>query len=283
MKLKIKKLLREGLLKEYISNQMIYLKDYFSMPESSKKAYLPHEYNYFFEDFLIEEDIDFEQPKEIKQSNYADEPEEYVDMFDSSVELIIWLENNNKELYDKFSDYLYNKIMNNELPIPEEEYPAWAYFDDNPILIKNQWLIHFTNNADSIAYEGFKYGAEDISKLGLTTRLSEFDKKYGGYNFSYLLSDFKKYGIRNRGGYKYGDEAVIFRASGIKLYHYGDEEPQVIFYGNTAKDIIAITKGDNSDYSIKSKDDKILFENDDLETVVNWLIKNYNQYRKKLI
>ena len=74
---------------------------------------------------------------------------------------------------------------------------------------------------------------------------------------------------------------VLFRASGVKMWHYSDEEPQVIFYGNTAKNIIPITKGENYAYAIKSKD-KILYESDELEKVVDWVVDNYDQYRKKL-
>lgn len=118
-----------------------------------------------------------------------------------------------------------------------------------------------------------------MEKLGLTCHLSEFEKKYGGYNFAYTLSDFPKY-AKKSGGYKYGSEAVVFNASGIKVWHYGDEEPQVIFYGNTAKNIIPITSGENTEFAIYSKDNKILYENDDLKNVVYWLIKNFNQYRK---
>lgn len=269
-------------LNEYITRDMVYLKDYFSMPEAVKMSYLPHEYYYYFEDFLTEMDYDFEQPKESRPSNYLDEPDEEVDMFDNDLELMTWLENNDKETFNNFAKYLYNKIRYGTLPIDDSEYPAWSYFDDHPQIIKNQWLIHFTNDAEGVAANGFKYGVDDMTKLGLTTHLGEFDKKYGGYNFAYLLSDFPKY-AKTRDGYKYGKEAVIFNASGIKVYHYGDEEPQVIFYGNTAKNIISITKGENADFAIYNRNGRILFENDDLTKVVKWLTDNYQQYRKNLL
>lgn len=272
----------DKLLKEYITNDVISLKNYFSMTKEQKMDYLPHEYYYFFNDFLIEEDIDFERPKDTSTIDVDDEPieEEYDDL-----ELIYWVEKNNKQLFNDFGEYLYNKISDNELPIPEEEYPAWAYFDDNPTILKNQWLIHFTNDADGISKEGFKYGVDDMTKLGLTTRLGEFEKKYGGYNFAYTINDFPKYYQRcytKGGGCKYGNEAVVFNASGIKLWHHGDGEPQVIFYGNTARNIIPITSGENNDYAIYSKDGKLLYENDDIIKVVNWLIKNYRQYSKQI-
>ena len=271
-------------INEYITNDEIYLRDYLSMPKSEKLAYLPHEYSYFFDDFLEETDYEFNSPKEMRPGNYVDAPDEEVDMFDSEIELITWLEHNDMKTFNAFAEYLYNKINNNTLPISDSEYPAWSYFDENPTLVKNQWLIHFTDDADGIAREGFKYGVDDMTKLGLTTHLGDFDKKYGGYNFAYTIGEFNKYakGNYSRGKYKYGKEAVVFNASGIKVWHYGDEEPQVIFYGNTARNIIPITGGENSDYAIFRKDGTVLFEHDDLETVVYWLINNFQQYRKAL-
>lgn len=275
----------EKVLNEYITNNEVYLKDYLSQSEESKKEFLPHEYYYFWDDFLIETDTEFEPPKETIQSNYADETEEEVDMFDSDMELMTWLEHNNREIYDAFADYLYNKIEASELPISDAEYPAWTYFDNNPQVIKNQWLIHFTQDANAIVRDGFKYGVDDITKLGLTTHLGEFDKKYGGYNFAYTLNDFQKYGTSSYGnwtksGYKYGKEAVIFKASGIKVWHHGDGEPQVIFYGNTATNIIPITRGVNAEWGIYGKRGRPLFEDDKLTKVVDWLTNNYQQYRK---
>ncbi len=282
----VRSVLRETMIQEFLTQDEVALKQYLSMSDEQKKSYLPHEFSYFFNDFLEEEGIDFVPPKHTVPSNYADEPDVEEDMFEADYELIDWLEKNNKELYDAFAEYLFKKISNNTLPIPEQEYPAWSYFDDSPQLIKNQWLIHFTNNADDIAREGFKYGVDDMTKLGLTTSLGEFDKKYGGYNFAYLLSDFPKYSTRDYtrgGGYKYGKEAVVFNASGIKLWHHGDQEPQVIFYGKTATNIIPITSGENADWAIHDKNGRILFENDELKRVVSWLVNNFAQYRKSLV
>jgi hypothetical protein len=278
------KLILEKYLKEYVTKDIVYLKDYFTMSKEKKKESLVYEYYDFFNDFLEETETYFERPTEKRESLYMDEPDEDVEMFESDDELMYWLKENNEEVFNKFADYLYEKITTNELPVNESEYPAWVYYDDEVEIIKNQWLIHFTNDADSVAKEGFKYGVSDMDKLGLTTSLSDFYKKYGGYNFAFLLSDYKKYSVRSYvhgGGYKYGSEAVIFRASGLKVYHYGDEEHQVIFYGNTAKNIIPIVKGEITKYALYSKDNRLLYENDNLDKIVSWIINNYSQYRKQ--
>lgn len=281
----LRKLIREHLLREYLTNDGVYLRQYFNMTEEQKKAWLPYEYPYFFKDFLIEKDVEFEWPKAMVASMYVDEPDDEVEAFDGqdSHEFIEWLSKNNKEMFDKYADHLYERISDHTLPIPEAELPTWSYFDDTAKLVKNQWLIHFTDDADGIARDGFKYGVSDMTKLGLTTSLGEFEKKYGGYNFAYKLSDFRRYGGHSDSRFKYGKEAVIFRASGLQLWHHGDQEPQVIFYGNTAQNIIPITSGENSSWALRSNlTSRILFEDDALETVVNWLVKNYPQYRRHL-
>lgn len=253
-----------GRLNEYLTNDVINLKDYLSMTDEAKMAYLPHEYCHYFSDFLDETEIDFDRP----------------DDFDDDVELVIWLEHNDIKIYNAFGKYLYDKLIDRTLRIPPSEYPAWTYFDGAPVLIKNQWLIHFTDKATDISLNGFKYGVDDMTRLGLTCHINEFDKRFGGYNFAYLLSDYIKYANNRGNGYKYGKEAVLFNASGLKVWHIGDEEPQVIFYGNTAKNIIPITGGDTETWGIRNANGRFIYENDDLPMVVNWLVKNYAQYRK---
>jgi hypothetical protein len=266
----LRNLLIEGILKEYVTNDIISLRNYLNMSEGDKKRDLPHEYYWLFDDFLIAKYIDYEKP---------DDYEDY--------EFMEWLEENDKDMYDRFADYLYKNVTHFNLPIHDSEYPAWAFLVDAKI-VKNQWLIHFTNDAEGIAKDGFTKGVDEISKLGLTRFLSDFDKKYGGYNFGYALGDYLRYGrsVYGNYGFNYGDEAVIFRASGIKSFHRGDREQQVIFYGNTAKNIIPIkktNKGEYGEYGIYDmRDGKLLYENNNLSKVVNWVVKNYDQYRSRL-
>lgn len=271
-----------SLITEFVTKNMIYLKDYLSMSDEQKKSELPGEYPWFFSDFLIELDIEFDKPtNSFINGDGDDDPGEELGDYD----LVEYVMRNEPEIYSQYSNYLFDKINSNTLPIDESEYPAWSYFDGKPTIVKNQWLIHFTDNAEQIANEGFKYGVDEMSKLGLTTHLGEFEKKYGGYNFSYLLSDFNRYGKnRNRSkGYKYGNEAVIFNASGIKTWHHGDEEPQVIFYGDTARSIIPIIDGENEPWGVFNyKNNRLLFESESLEKVVQWVVQNYNQYRSVL-
>ena len=68
------------------------------------------------------------------------------------------------------------------------------------------------------------------------------------------------------------------------MWHYTDEEYQVIFYGNTARNIIPITSGENASYGVYSKKNgQLLFENDDMDKIVNWVVTNFRQYQKHLL
>jgi hypothetical protein len=255
------------ILKEYLTYEGVSLLKYFNLSDKEKKKNLPFMYSYVYSDFKNEYygDLDTEIPSDFEDYEWVNE-----------------IYTNNKPLFDEFAEYLFDKIEEHSLDIMDAEYPAWSMLD-NPNLVKNQWLIHFTNDADSITSKGFIYGVDELDKLGLTTHFGEFEKKYGGYNFSYLLTDFYRYGYEGSNSYKYGNEAVIFRASGVKLWHHGDSEYQVIFYGKTAKNMVSITSGEDAYWSIRSnKSNEVLYENDDLRKVVSWFVKNYDQYRKHL-
>ena len=260
------------LLKEYLSQDMVSLLHYFKSTREEREKWLPYEYPYQFDQFAIENRL-----SDIKQA-LEDEGIETYEIPDVLVAKY-------PEIFKQFGEWLYMMIEDCDLSENSADYPAWSYFDSAEV-IKNQWLIHFTNDADSIASEGFTRGVNEIDKLGLTTLLGDFYKKYGGYNFAYRIEDYKRYANSTRYSsipFKYGKEAVIFNASGVRLWHHGDEEPQVIFYGNTAKNIIAITEGEEYRWAVRhAKTNRIIFENDDFDRVVQWVVNNFIQYRNAI-
>lgn len=264
-------------INEYITQDEVYLRNYFNMTDEQKKSGLPYEYPWFFKDFLEEYRIEFEIPTHTRITVDGEEPGDEYDDY----EIPDWLAQNNKALFDQFADYLFEKIEDHELNVSDAEYPAWSFFSDGK-LIKNKWLIHFTNDPWGIAKNGFTRGVSEIEKLGLTTHLGEFDKKYGGYNFAYRAEIYDRY-AKGRHGYKYGEEAVMFIGSGIEVYHYGDEEPQVIFFGKNAKYIVPITKEYGDDYAVHNlKSGGIIYKSTDLDDVVSWVMRNYQQYQNRI-
>ncbi len=241
-------------LKEYISNNEVSLLRYFEMSEEDHKRNLPYAYHYLVDE-ILEKDIE--------------DTLGYVEQIDGTEE------------FDRLADTMYKMIKNYKMPISQDEYPAWTFFDLHGI-VKNQWMIHFTEYAEDIAKDGFTHGVYDIERLGITSSVSDFEKKYGGYNFAYDVNDYKRY-YRDRWSNKYGSEAVLFRCSGVELWHHGDEEPQIIFWGDRAKNIIPITEcGEEAPYCVTSvKTGNIIYEGE-FEEVVDWVLANYNQYRKHL-
>ena len=79
----------------------------------------------------------------------------------------------------------------------------------------------------------------------------------------------------------------------MKLWHHGDQEEQVIFWGPSAKDIIYLESQEEYDkkekktiliwyiYSIKNPS-QVLYKNRDIDEVINWILNNYDQYRRHL-
>lgn len=265
----------ENFINEYITNDEISLMKYLTLPLDEKYVEIAYNYPFFIEKFL-EEDNDEEMLRELK---------EFLNDGGTEGDFVYELRSSNDELFKEYGEWLYvNMVGYNSslLDVSPEEMPAWSYFQDQADIIKNQWLVHFTSDADGIAKEGFRYGVDEINKLGLTTYYSEFDKKYGGYNFAYTLDDYKKYSkVGSR--YKYGEEVVVFRASGVRVWHNSDEEYQTIFYGNTAKNIIPITAGEKNRWGIYSnRSGNLIVEHYDLTKLIQWIIKNYDQYRKHL-
>jgi hypothetical protein len=120
-----------------------------------------------------------------------------------------------------------------------EEAPSWVYLTPwfgNEIY---GWLIHFSDTAYDIAYEGFCRGVPSVNKLGLTTRLSSYEFDTEGYNFAYPADIAVRFAF-DRGTPKYGKHAVLFRAPYMLFNHLTDQEPQAIFWGPSARDIIVI-------------------------------------------
>ena len=158
----------------------------------------------------------------------------------------------------------------------------------------NKWFVHFSNNAVNIRMEGFRYGNSDIEKLALTDAGSIKGKNYGDYLFAYEIDDVMKHAYSNRGGsrnkFKYGDSVVVFIASGIKFYHHGDMEPQVVFDRKSPTGCFLVRKADperedeRSDkwviYGKKGTQLIPLASKEKFEDAMYWCETNYTQYKK---
>ena len=148
----------------------------------------------------------------------------------------------------------------------------------------NKWFVHFSNNAGKIFYEGFKYGNSDVDKLSLTDAGST-KGKHGDYLFAYEMDDVKKYAKSSRGrrNFKYGDSAVVFVASGIRFYHHGDEEPQVVFDKKSPQGCFLVEHRDDDRWCVYGhtpNGKKQLIAVDDFYDAIYWCRENARQYGK---
>lgn len=174
-----------------------------------------------------------------------------------------WLEENiDKYAWEDPADYQPNRAM-------EFKY-----------LVKPlDWLVHFSDNAWDISFEGFQHGSE-LRGLHYTKGRDDPNSKYGEFAFAYY-ADVAEHRANQ---HAYGKDAVLFRTnSGVYVYHYGDEENQVIFEKDTARDRIYMNREDNNSWFISDVISGRKLISGEFDYVVNWVKRNFDQYRKRLV
>ena len=286
----------KDLLKEYVDTDVVKLQQYLNSTDEQKADEIVGMIGYkqIIDDYFIKNRGLY--PKEINW-NAGKETMSVTQLYANTLTLGKWgvLKQTDPVLYGAIVDWLMDKIYGEEqsfmsfmqgFGIQPAQIPSWFYLHE-PTLVKNQWLVHGTTRMDGrmMARKGFIKGIADPTKLGLTTWMQ--GKKIGdGYNFAYTPDDFAKYGVDGV-ELKYGDGTfLIFRASGIRCWHNADDEYQVIFHGKTARDIVFVDEMMGT-YTIHSKDGKPLIQtkaeyNNDPNSIVDWVINNYEQYRKSI-
>ena len=171
------------------------------------------------------------------------------------------------------------------------DYPP-CYFMSYEGFVKNDWLVHFsdTNSIESISRKGFKYGIRlgDMKGLALSTWKVLDDKELmdmDGYIFSYELDRF------DTNLFETDTSFVIFQGSGIKVYHNGDKEFQVICMKESVKNFIPVYWNEEKNwYEIKDKETNRLYWKsqeqyitDVMEELNDWIKNNIRQYGGRII
>jgi hypothetical protein len=215
----------------------------------------PYDFAYMLEQFFEDENI------EIPEGFDPDSPFDFMETPEFN------------EIKRDFISWLENNIDGSDCTMP-----TYMFLTGAELVPRQTWLVHFSNDADDIFDNGFKYGAEDFTQLGLTTHFT--DKKRlsrPGWNFAFKADSRYARTVAVSG--KYGKHAVLFQSAGVEAAHSGDEEYQVVFWGPNVKERFLLTNEDNS-WNVTVGQRVLPF--DSFQKAVDWVIKNHRQYRYPL-
>lgn len=216
------------------------------------------------------------------------------------------------ESIDEYLDKRMSKIRNDFKTRNYDESSGFAWSEDSEDgkeIVKNEWMIHFSNDATKIAKEGFTQGNDYSGKLkSATYRRSKTD---GGYNYAYLASDVISHGYWKFLNYLKDRQTpfIMFKGNGYRFYHDQDGEDQVVFNNiqSGTKVLImslydqwCVLSTDNPDWKNRKQDinpkpederfalnntrnilDGILYSDEDIDKVIKWVMTNFEQYRNK--
>jgi len=235
-------------IKKAISNENAYLRDYL------KNGFDPYDFSYFIKEYLDSKSIDY------------DDDMEYYDIFEE------WIQKASKDQIEDFKNYTENNNIYDGLDGWNS--PPYSAMDFTKY-ISPTWMIHFTNDAQGVADNGFVYGHEEM-KEGLHLTTHKVDRYQGsGYNFSFEFGTREASNAARSG--KYGEEAVLFWSDGVQVSHWGDEEEQIIFWGPSVnKSLIFPITRDYGNWTVIDEAGRNVFTSEDFNTTVSWCVDNIN-------
>lgn len=190
-----------------------------------------------------------------------------------------WLSQASSKEIEEFREY----VKKRNLDASRSTAPPYESVDYKKF-IKPTWLVHFTNDPNSISEEGFTKGWEGIEGLAYTSYYNRGNNP--GYNFAFRADNYRDIKTTARGG-KYGKHAVLFLGSGVEATHYGDNEDQVIVWGPSVNTnmIVPIYKLSNGSWGIERegvRDSYPLIQSEDITDVIEWAINNVDMVRRIL-
>jgi hypothetical protein len=255
------------MINESLSGDLFYLKSLFT-PSDDLYDDLSHDYYDAYKDYFY----DVTDAEVVPDESYDNDPFTFV-QYDL-----------NRKQRLKFGKWLYDQWKSNSYDMRDmygEEIPLFSTASFTKIH-RNEWLVHFTDYADYIIKDGFTGGIMDPKHLAYTFTAHSTDRDDdGGWFFAYHNNDAVQFGVTSYNHTKYGSEAVMFMASGVEIFHYGDNEPQVIFNGEHTKHLIPIKKNDDDMWYIENKRNMdTVYEDEDLGGMIQWIKDHFQQYRK---
>lgn len=263
------------MINEYLDNTYAMpLKRYMNMSDGDKAWECCNRCPWLAKDFIENNEEVYEKVEELMADGKLTEDLFDFESYEFAEEIGDLFNGELSEYADDFVKYV-SYYGDTEIPL----FCVADYVKD----IHNEWLVHMTDNYSGVWHEGFNVGVE-IDDLAYTPDRGGTKWKYGpGYNFAFEADQAD---VAEHSGY--GKYCILFQASGVEIYHHGDEQYQVIFYGPTAKNLIFIEKPDYGDYAgmwcieDEQYSGRYLCHFDDLQDAVYWAINNFPQYMNHL-
>lgn len=112
------------------------------------------------------------------------------------------------------------------------KYKAYNYFEPKGI-VHNVWAIHYTNleGYEGIQSRGFRIGVSDYDALAYSQGYYNYEPpRKSGWNFALPIDN--KYLGDDLG---YGDCGFVIKTDGVRAYHKGDQDDEIIFKGCMVK------------------------------------------------
>lgn len=177
--------------------------------------------------------------------------------------------------------------------------PEASFFLTDPKLIKNKWVIHFTNKSSAldICEHGFQMGIpkEKMSQLAYTAKVNPKNKSANGYVYAYDVDKIYNGHLSLR-MVENAPAAVMCQVNGIEVHHGTDMEDQIIFHPSTVKNMVLLLKTDDVNLRwqvarntiqrddlrrLDKHNDKLISPNDfnTLDAIIEWVKTNSFQYR----
>jgi len=246
------------------SRKMIDLINYFEKTVEEKEEELPKFFDDNYPDILQNWCMNNSEYF-VELDQYDSEEEAYDNVIPPTTHYELNYYPEAEKAYKEFLVGIVDNVFNNNsynldlciLPL----YVTYTYEGD----VENDWLVHFTSDGDSqksILKSGYFHGISNMYNLAISAAADEWVED--GYCFSFDLNDV---GYNFKSGYShYGEYGILFKSSGIKLYHNGDDEIQTIFIGNQVSNLIPFWYDPktkelyNKDNTIRTKDSDEFFE-----------------------
>jgi len=254
---------------ESLSNDLLHLKSLFE-PNRDLFLLLADGYYGSYADYVTDTNAGGNDWYYDKMYYYDPEPADYVSNLEEADRLA-------------FGEWLYNEWSNNTSKMEDiygRNMPLFAAAGFEGI-VRNEWMVHLSNHAVAIAENGFSGGVINPLKLAYTETAGDIDRDgYGGWFFAYPADHAAGYGLDRYGHTTYGDGIVMFMGSGLEIYHYNDDELQIIFNGNHTRYRVLIMGDGRNWHVINSNDNTKIYTSDYLGDVIEWVQENFDQYKR---